>query len=73
MATITRTLASGLVGLAAWGAFTAAAATSLAVINASPAQAEVISPITCHSVRCEVHRTEERAHIPHHTDRGFRW
>jgi hypothetical protein len=70
---ITRTLAAALAGLAASTIFTATAATSLAVLNASPAQAEVVAPVICHTVRCETHRTEERLHIPHHTDRGFRW
>jgi hypothetical protein len=27
----------------------------------------------CHRVKCEEHRLEARAHIPHHIHHGIRW
>ena len=71
--TITRTLATGLIGLAASGLFTAGSAVALATLNASPVA------LHCHTLEgCtegELHHADHRAqdharHEEHRLERG---
>ncbi len=69
MATITRTLATGLIGLAASTLFTAGSAVTLATVNASPLA------VHCHTLEgCtegELHHADHRAqdHLRHERHR----